>query len=75
VENSPYGIRRGGEVNLGMTWQPFATMLERADILEAAGLNWAHPKFLVKNFFAELLRWRKTTGDELDFKTPYPELL
>jgi hypothetical protein len=32
---------RGGGGNVGMTWRPFATMLERADTSEAAGLNWA----------------------------------
>jgi hypothetical protein len=31
-------IREGGG-NVGMTWWPFATMLERADTAEAIGLN------------------------------------
>ena len=40
-ENSPSGMIRGGGGNVSMIWRPFATMLERADTLEAAGLNWA----------------------------------
>ena len=40
-ENSLSGMMRGGGGNVSMTWRPFATMLERADTLEAAGLNWA----------------------------------
>jgi len=38
-ENSLYGMMRGGGGNVSMIWRPFATMLERADTLEAAGLN------------------------------------
>ena len=34
-----YGMMRGGGGNVGTIWRPFATMLERADTLEAAGLN------------------------------------
>ena len=40
-ENPPYGMNRGGGGNVSMTWRPFATMLERADTTEVAGLNWA----------------------------------
>ena len=39
-ENPPYGMNRGGGGNVSMTWRPFATMLERADTTEVAGLNW-----------------------------------
>ena len=49
-------IEKGWE-NVGMTWRPFATMLERADTLEAAGLNWAglrsnQPVFGLRRFLA-----------------------
>ena len=40
-ENPPYGMNRGGGGNVSMTWRSFATMLERADTTEVAGLNWA----------------------------------
>jgi len=38
-ENPPYGMIRGGGGNVGTIWQPFATMLERADTMEVADLN------------------------------------
>jgi len=38
-ENSPYGMISGGGGDVGRTWWPFATMLERADTLEAIDLN------------------------------------
>ena len=40
-ENPPYGMNRGGGGNVRMTWRPFATMLERADTTEVAGLHGA----------------------------------
>jgi len=40
-ENPLYGMIRGGGGNVSTTWRPFATTLERADTMEAAGLNWA----------------------------------
>jgi hypothetical protein len=38
-ENPLYGMNRGGGGNVGMTRGLFATMLERADMKEAIGLN------------------------------------
>jgi len=33
-------MMRKGDANVGVIWPPSAKMLERADMLEAAGLNW-----------------------------------
>ena len=38
-EDPPYGMNRGGGGNVGRTWWPVATMLERAETAEAIGLN------------------------------------
>ena len=64
-ENPPYGMNRGGGGNVSMTWRPFATMLERADTTEVAGLNWARlrstrpvsPKECGVSFCIRLIGW------------------